>query len=428
MRMLLLGRVARSFTFVVLFCSMAPVFAFLSAQEERRLSETPQDAPQAASADADQQAPDQTKAPADAGKFSFSGYLETFYSYNFNDPSNRITNFRGFDNRANTFTVSNAAVSAAWEKASVSGKITAQVGHTPDTYYLAEPAAAGTPSTPASSATTTWKYLQEAWVGYRAPIGKSVLFQGGIFLSPIGPENMPIKDNWNWSRSDLFFGLPFYHAGVRATYELSKAWTMEFMVCNGWNNIVDNNKQKSVDLSATYTASDALKLHFLYFGGVERSTGALEGQPWRNLFDAYATWDATKSLSFLLHADAGFENNAFGTSDWKALAAYVRFQLAGPLFVAVRGDVFWEHVASNASGTASAIFWPASRVASGTVTFDYRPLDVISIRLEARHDGATAPMYFRDAVSGDGSTASPYAPNAKTQNTVTLGVTAWFGP
>src|SRR5262249_30263027 len=165
---------------------------------------------------------------------------------NFNHPSNRITNFRGFDNRENTFMVSNAAATISFEKAAVSSKLTAQVGQTPNTYYLGEPSAAGTSSTGATDATTTGKYIQEAWLGYKAPVGSGLLFQGGIFLSPIGVENMPIKDNWNWSRSNLFFGLPFYHAGIKATYPLSGKWTVELMVCNGWNNITDNNHPKSL--------------------------------------------------------------------------------------------------------------------------------------------------------------------------------------
>jgi hypothetical protein len=302
----------------------------------------------------------------------------------------------------------------------------AQVGHTPNTYYLAEPSAAGTSSTPASDATTTWKYIQEAWVGYRAPLGRGIVFQGGIFLSPIGIENMPVKDNWNWSRSNLFFGLPFYHAGIRATYELSKSWTAELMICNGWNNIVDNNREKSVMLHAIDKVSNSLTVNLLYFGGVERSTGAPEGQPWRHLFDAYATWDATKTLSLALHADPGFERNTFGTSDWTAVAGYARVRIASPLFLGVRADVFWEHVASNASGAASAIFWPGKRVASQTLTLDFRPQDNISIRLEGRHDSGSTEMYFRGQVAGDGSTANPYVPNARSQNTVTLGATTWF--
>lgn len=352
--------------------------------------------------------------------------MEAFYSYNFNRPSNRITNFRGFDNRENTFAISNAAATVAWERGAASGKVTGQAGLTPNTYYLAEPASPGTSSTGATDATTTWKYLQEAWIAYRAPIGRGVLFQAGIFLSPIGVENMPIKDNWNWSRSNLFFGLPFYHAGVRATYELSKTWTAELMICNGWNNIVDNNGRKSVMVHAIHKPTDSLTVNLLYFGGAERSTGAPEGEPWRHLFDAYATWDATKTISFIVHADAGFERNNFGTSDWTAVAGYVRLKLSSLFSLAVRADVFREHAASSPRGTAAALFWPGKQVGSQTLTLDFRPADNLSIRLEGRHDSGSTEMYFRGRAAGDGSTASPYIPNARSQSTLTLGATTWF--
>src|SRR4051812_32111040 len=39
-------------------------------------------------------------------KLTFGGYAEVDYSWNFNQPSNSITNYRGFDNRHNSFTIS----------------------------------------------------------------------------------------------------------------------------------------------------------------------------------------------------------------------------------------------------------------------------------------------------------------------------------
>ncbi|MDB5219777.1 MAG: outer membrane protein, partial [Myxococcaceae bacterium] len=35
-------------------------------------------------------------------KLTPTGYIETYYQWNFNHPSNGITNYRGFDNRHNT--------------------------------------------------------------------------------------------------------------------------------------------------------------------------------------------------------------------------------------------------------------------------------------------------------------------------------------
>ncbi len=355
---------------------------------------------------------------------TFEGYVEGFYQWNFNNPDNGITNFRGFDNRHNTFTLANVALGVQWDYQNIIGRLTLQVGHTPATYYGAEPALPGAAGANASNS-ELWKYVQQAYGGYRFDVGRGLLVTAGVFLSPIGPEGMAVRDNWNWSRSNLFFGLPFYHTGVRAAYPLSKKWTVALAGYNGWNSVVDNNAEKSLSAQLTYTHSELLALSFLYFGGVERAESAPEGDPWRHLLDAHATWHVAPRLSLLLHANAGFEPNNFGTSSWIASALYARVQLLTPLFVVVRGDVFYEHKAGNAQGTASPMFWPVSWVSSGTLTLDYRPHEQVSFRLECRHDQAEGSLYFDGNVTGDGINA-PYVPNADSQDTLTLGMAAWF--
>jgi hypothetical protein len=65
-------------------------------------------------------------------------------------------------------------------------------------------------------------------------------------------------------------------------------------------------------------------------------------------------------------------------------------------------------------------------VSSGTATIDVRPAEQLSIRAEYRHDVADTPLYFGRNVQGDGSAAAPYIANARTQDTLLLGATAWF--
>lgn len=157
---------------------------------------------------------------------------------------------------------------------------------------------------------------------------------------------------------------------------------------------------------------------------MERPTGSPEGRPWRNLFDAYATWYPRSWLSLGLHGDAGFETGTFGTSSWAAGALSGRVQPRAWLYVAARVDVFYEWVPENARGRASPIFWPAPWVSSQTLTADVRPHDNVSIRLEYRHDQAGAPMYFRGTVARDATGA--FVVNATSQDTLTAGMTAWF--
>jgi hypothetical protein len=355
-------------------------------------------------------------------KVSIGGYLEAYYQAHFQDPSNRITNLRGYDDRSRSFTVSNVAVDVKGEKGPVTGHVIVQIGHTPSTYYLAEPFSPGTGSVNASSG-ELWKYLQTATVAVKGPSDTTI--EVGLFTSPIGIEVFPIKDNWNWSRSNLFFGLPAYHTGARISHPLGGGgWTGTAHLYNGWNTVVDNNDVPSVALSAAY-ASASTTAQLLYFGGIERPTGAPEGKPWRHLLDALIQYPVTSEVSVAAQVDGGFEPNDIGTSSWISAALYGKLALSDTLYGAVRGDAFYEKVAEDNGMTASAIFWPAKWVAEATVTLAYQPVDGLSIRAEFRHDQAASDAFFGGAVSGDGA-ATPYVFNRKAQDTLALGVTAWF--
>ncbi|NUP11614.1 MAG: porin [Polyangiaceae bacterium] len=362
--------------------------------------------------------------PTDELNVTFGGYVEAFYQWNLNDPDNRMTNFRGFDNRHDTFTLSNVALDGQMTYGPAQARITLQVGHTPDTYYLAEPFSPGTSGANESSK-DLWKYVQQAYAGYEFGVGGGLLVQAGIFLSPIGPESMPVKDSWNWSRSNLFFGLPFYHTGIHATYKATDEWSVRLGLVNGWNSVVDNNPEKSGHVGVIYTKADKLTWTFLYFGGIERNDHVPEGDPWRSTFDTHATWQATDWFALQPHFDVGFEPNDLGVSYWVAEALSARFRIMDWLYLAVREDFFYESAPTDGGVTASRIFWPVDWVASATATAEARLVDHVSFRLEYRHDHAAGDMYFANEVAGDGETA-PFVPNARYQDTFALGATAWF--
>jgi len=359
-------------------------------------------------------------AAADEIKVTPTGYVETYYAYNFNRPSNGITNYRAFDNRHDSFTLSNVALGTNVEAGPVGARILLQVGATPTAYYASEPSLSGAGGANASNG-ELWKYLQEAFVTYKAPVGRGLVFQLGLVASPVGYEVLAVKDNWNWSRSNLFFGFPYYHAGVRATYEWTETISTTFSVFNGWNSIVDNNEEKSIQSNVTYKVPDKVLVQALYFGGVERSTGSPEGPWWRHHFNLYGQYDATTWMSFVADGHYGWEPNRVGTAKWVAGALYARVKPFDRVYVALRGDRFHEHLATDATRSSTPLFWGGVEwVSSGTLTFDVRPHDQISLRLEYRHDVADTPLFFRSSVPSDN------APNARTQDTLLLGATAWF--
>src|SRR5688572_3438103 len=138
--------------------------------------------------------PDATESSS-APKLSIGGYLEALYQAHFQNPSNRVTNLRGFDNRSRSFTLSNVALDARGERGPVTARLVLQIGAMPSTYYLAEPSHAGTSSVNASDG-ELWKYIQSATVTALLP--QDLTLEVGLMPAPIGFETFAIKDSWNW--------------------------------------------------------------------------------------------------------------------------------------------------------------------------------------------------------------------------------------
>lgn len=359
-----------------------------------------------------------TSIPAAADtQIAIGGYLEALYQAHFQNPSNQVTNLRGFDNRSRTFTLSNVALDAKGEHGSIATRVVLQIGSTGSTYYTAEPDL-GAQGTTAASNGDVWKYIQTATVTAELP--HAVTIEAGLLPSPVGLEVIPIKDNWNWSRSNLFFGLPFYHTGLHVSRPLAGRWTAKLHVYNGWNSVVDNNVYPSAGGSIAY-ASLHTSAQLLYLGGIERAADAPEGDAWRHLFDALVQHAITDEVSVAAQADAGLERNDIGASWWAAGALYGKLAIADELYVAARADYFRERVPAG----AASIFWPVRWVASGTATLGYQPATGVSLRLEYRHDHASGDVFFGGTVASDPLTTQPIA-NRDRQDTATVGITAWF--
>ena len=96
------------------------------------------------------------------------------------------------------------------------------------------------------------------------------------------------------------------------------------------------------------------------------------------------------------------------------------------LFLAARGDAFWEQAAKlDDLQQAARIFWPGDWVSSATGTIDLQIMDGLLARIEYRHDHGQANMFFSEL---DASTPAglPITPILNSQDTLALGILAWF--
>lgn len=351
-----------------------------------------------------------------------SGTMEVYASLNTNMPGNGITAYRGFDQRAGTVAVSNASVAIDGRYGPVDVLLIAQTGLLTSTDYAAEPSqplggAAG------DSGADLWRHLQQGIIGWDAH--ERVRVEAGVFASPIGIETMAAKDGWTFSRSNLFFGLPFYHTGARVHVGVADGLKVSVGVVNGWNSVVDNNRRPSgyVQLAADTERIDA---SVLYFGGVERGLDAAEGQPWRHLLDGWVQANVHPRVAVSVHGNIGMEDAKTGPDRWVGGAVAVRGEVAPRVALAARGDVLAERAAPG----TSALFWPTDaegrgRLASATATLEVKPVTALQLRLEGRYDRGLAPMFFDRTVAQDAATGLGI-PERLDQATVSLAAIASF--
>ena len=94
-----------------------------------------------------------------------------------------------------------------------------------------------------------------------APIGKGLQIDVGKFVTPAGAEVIETNQNWNYSRSLLFYdAIPYYHFGARAKYTFNDKWSITGYATNGWNNVVTTNTGKTGGFSLAWNATKKITL------------------------------------------------------------------------------------------------------------------------------------------------------------------------
>ena len=109
-------------------------------------------------------------------------------------------------------------------------------------------------------------------------MGKDVSVDFGKWASPFGTEVLESNLNDNYTRAlTYWYGVPFYHFGVRATMPLTSTTTLQAALVNGWNNVADDNDGKTIYAQLTWKPSPKFTQILGWIGGLE-GTGAKIGR------------------------------------------------------------------------------------------------------------------------------------------------------
>ncbi|BBP02688.1 hypothetical protein TPL01_01200 [Sulfuriferula plumbiphila] len=230
---------------------------------------------------------------------------------------------------------------------------------------------------------------------------------GGKFVTLAGAEVIASPSDTNYSRSILFgYAIPFTHTGVRATYAVNDTLSLLAGINNGWDQVSDLNKDKTVELGFIATPVKMFSLAGTFYGGKELTTAPFAGgvNGTRNLYDLVATINATDQLAFVLNYDYATQENATlpsggkGKAKWDGLAAYANYQFNDQWRISLRGEYF-----NDTDGFRTGI---AQKWKEGTFTVAYMPTKHVELRAEVRKDKSDKPAFLTTAGTGKDSQTS----------------------
>lgn len=335
----------------------------------------------------------------DASGVSVNGYLDMAYSHLSgtglftSGTANRV-----FDTQPNSFNLQQAAITLAKQpKEGFGGLVNLTLGQDANVINSygggSGNAYAGVPGN--SNSDLTQAFMQYATGNLTTIAGK--------FVTAAGAEVINSTSNTNYSRSILFgYAIPFSHTGVRETYAMNDQLSFFAGLNNGWDQVKDANKQKTVELGGSYMPSKMFMLSAVDYRGTEQVLGTPGGaQGMRNLLDLVGTYTVTDSLNFVLNYDNGSQENATlangstGTAKWNGLAAYANYQINDPWSVSARAETF-----KDADGYRTGV---AQTWKEATVTVGYTVSKNTELRGEVRKDFSdVASFAYSDGIARKG--------------------------
>ena len=322
----------------------------------------------------------------EASGISATGYVDAAYSHANRNIQGGFSD-RVFDSQNNSFVLHQVGLQFAKQPKQGFGALVNVTAGQDATVIHSFPE--GT-STSSSHFDITQGFLQYA--------GGPLTIIGGKFVTLQGSEVIWSPNNPNFSHSILFGAIPFTHTGVRGTYAVSDTLSVIAGVNNGWDQLTDQNKGKTLELGVTANPIKPLNLTASYYGGKEISTvNGIDGK--RDSFNVVGSYAIIEPLSVGLEYLRVSQKDAIGAPGastkmtYSGAAIYVSYLFMPKMKATVRGETFNDKDGFH-FGTVD------TRYREVTLTVAYLAADNFELRGEVRSDHAT------NAVFNDGGNLS----------------------
>jgi len=305
-------------------------------------------------------------------ELTLSGYADAYIAYD-NDKGNSLRQFSVLAPYRDEFRINLAMVALRYNSKLIRGNIGLQFGDIPKLNWPQAP-------------NEYLQFIQEANIGV-SPY-KNSWIDAGYFLTHIGGEGVIPKYNFFTSVSLLTYYEPIYQSGIKYSYSGKKFYT-SLMLLNGYNVLVDNNKNKSFGLQIGYKPSDKADITFNNITGNEMPTGtAGKTRIYNNLV---VKLFPSKKLDVILCGDFCMQekskiDDAEAMGSMFSAFASMKFRATKNVSLMLRGEIF-----QDKDGIMSPVYPIAGEISSGlkaygiSVGTEYNPTSNSYFRLEGRY-------------------------------------------
>lgn len=298
-------------------------------------------------------------------KVDFSGYIETYYSYDFNKPETKQRqSFLYNHNRHNEFNVNVALLKSSISYDNYYAKIAVHTGTYVQDNYSNEDV----------------KFLNEAYIGAYLDKNQTTSVDVGVFASHIGFETATSASNLNVTRSILAENSPYFLSGIRFNYKPNDKWTFVGILNNGWQRINKPNRNAlpAFGSQIVYKPSSKSTFNWSTFIGDEAIGTDLRTRYFNNLY-----WDCqwTGKWHTILGFDYGLQKRISGEeyANWYSPVLIAQYSLDKKWQLSYRSEYYQDKenviIASN---------YGSFKTLGNSLNLDFVPNPKVKVRTEAR--------------------------------------------
>lgn len=301
---------------------------------------------------------------------TFSGYLEAYYSYDFNRPDdhNRPSFLYNFS-RHNEFSFNIALIKVAYSSDQLRANL-ALMGGTYAQFNLEDE--------------PSWaRLINGASIGVK--LHPRLWLDVGIMPSHIGFESWYGMDGWHLTRSLLAENSPYFLTGARFSYELSPKTDLTLWLTNGWQNVQRQERKQGLGfgLGVNHRPIEGMQINYSNYFGNEGPDPVRLFRFFNNFYLQYEPhkWGVT------IGGDFGIQEAYFGSPhQWYGVTASLRRSLGERFYLAGRLEQY--------SDPKGIILDEGLKTSGLSANVDYKIQENALFRLEARQFISPDPVFI----------------------------------